>query len=813
MLVSLEWLREYVDFDLSPAELAEKLTMVGLEIEEFISASAEELDEVVIGKIIRLEPHPNADKLSICMVDIGTGRHLSVICGAPNAREGLLAPLALEGAELPSGVKIRAAEIRGEVSHGMLCSEKELKLGDDASGLMELSPEHELGAPIVEALGLDNVILDLELTPNRSDCLSIVGVAREVSAITGNPLRKPRISFSEGDTMASDLTSVTIEDPDLCPRYAARLVRGVKISPSPYWMRRRLESVGLRGINNVVDVTNYVLMELGHPLHAFDFDKLAEKRIVVRRARTGEQTMTLDEVQRQLGDDMLVIADADKPVAVAGVMGGSGTDVTDATTNVLIESAYFDPVSISKTSKALGMHTEASHRFERGTDIEGLITALNRAAQLIQELAGGEICAGIVDTYPAPRQEVEVKLRPARVNSILGTDLTAEEMEKFLTSIEFQVTRSGNEMSVIVPSFRPDVAREIDLIEEVARLYGYDNIPVTMPTSEAQSESEADRIMNFREKVRSALVACGLTEVVNYSFHSPDAFDLLQLEADSKYRRALQIRNPISGNQSIMRTTLIPGLLANIQHDLSRRISDVQIFEMGRVFHPRNDDAGKMPALPEGKLPEEPELVSGAITGLAGSQLWNQPTRPVDFFDVKGIVEAVLHEVGVRDYQLRLTSHPSLQPDGRAEVALGNTVIGVLGAVHRNVLDNYDVDQDIYVFELDFGKLLGSIAPEIKFQPLPVFPSVHRDLAVVVAFDIPSSRIGDTIRSIGGDLVRSVNLFDVYKGKQIAANMRSLAYSIEYRSPDRTLTDDEVDEVHEKIISALAEKFGAELRK
>jgi phenylalanyl-tRNA synthetase beta chain len=803
MRVSLEWLREYVDFDLSPTELAEKLTMVGLEVEEFISTPTEGLDEVVVGKIIRMEPHPNADKLSICTVDIGTDECLSVICGAPNAREGLLSPLALEGAELPSGAKIKAAEIRGEVSHGMLCSEKELKIGDDASGLMELSPEHEPGTPIIEALGLRNVVLKLELTPNRSDCLGIVGVAREVSAITGNPLRKPHISFSEVDTKASDLTSVTIEAPDLCPRYAARLVRGVRIAPSPYWMRRRLESVGLRAINNVVDVTNYVLMELGHPLHAFDFDKLGENRIVVRRAHPGEQIMTLDEVQRQLDSDMLVIADAENSVAVAGVMGGSGTDVTDATTNVLIESAYFNPVSISKTAKSLVMQTAASYRFERGTDIEGLIIALNRTAQLVQELAGGEICAGIVDAYPVPRQKVQVKLRPGRVNSILGTDLTAEEMENFLASIEFQVTRSGNEMDVIVPTFRPDVAREIDLIEEIARLYGYDNIPITMPASEAQSESETDRIMNFREKVRSALVACGLTEIVSYSFHSPDAFDLIQLEKDSKYRRALRVRNPISENQSIMRTTLIPGLLANIQHNLSRRISDIQIFELGRVFHPRNRD----------ELPDEPELVSGAITGLVGSQLWNQPTRPVDFFDIKGIIETFLHEIGIRSYQLRLTCHPSLQPDRGAEVAVGDTVMGMLGEVHRKVLDNYDIDQDIYIFELDFSKLLTSTIPEVKFQPLPVFPSVHRDMAVVVTSDISSLQIENTIRSVGEDLVRSVNLFDVYMGKQVAANMRSLAYSIEYYSPARTLTDDEADEVHEKIISALAERFGAELRK
>ena len=803
MLVSIEWLREYVDFDLSPAELAEKLTMAGLELEEMILPATEGLDKVVVGKIVRKEKHPNADKLSLCAVDVGDGNELGIVCGAPNAKEGSLYPLALEGAELPNGIKIKATKIRGEVSHGMLCSEVELKLGDDASGIIELPPGLEPGTSIVEAIGLNNAVLDLELTPNRSDCLSILGVAREVSAITGNPLRKPKIDINEGDTKTSDLTSVTIEAPDLCRRYAARLALGVKIGPSPYWMQKRLKDVGLRPINNVVDVTNYVLMELGHPLHAFDFNNLGGKRISVRRPRPNEKITTLDEIQRELHPDMLLIADAENPVAVAGVMGGHGSDVSDNTTDVLIESAYFNPVSVNRTSKELGLHTEASHRFERGTDIEGLITALNRTAQLIQELAGGEICSGIVDAYPAPYEDVRVKLRPKRVNNILGTDLTAEQMDDFLTSIEFQVDRNGDNISVVVPAFRPDVEREIDLIEEIARLYGYDNIPVTVPVGGIQPESAADRRSNFRAKMGTALTACGLTEVVNYSFHSPDAFDALQLEEDSKYRRVLRIRNPISENQSVMRTTLIPGLLANIQHNLNRRISDLQIFEIGRVFHPKN----------ENEQPNEPTLVSGVITGLSGSQLWNQPTRPADFFDIKGIVEAFLDEIGIRGYQFRPTSHPSIQSGRGADVILGDMALGALGELSRKVLDSHDIEQDVYIFELDSDKLLENSTSAVDFQPLSVFPSVLRDLAVIVAHDIPASQMEESIISAGGELVESVALFDVYSGEQIPANMRSLAYSIEYHSPARTLTDDEVDEAHGKIVSALAEKFGAELRK
>ena len=406
------------------------------------------------------------------------------------------------------------------------------------------------------------------------------------------------------------------------------------------------------------------------------------------------------------------------------------------------------------------------------------------------------------DAYPDPRPEAVGKLRPKRVNSILGTDMTAEEMDRFLTSIEFQVSKDGDDLSVVIPTFRPDVEREIDLIEEIARLYGYDNIPVTVPVGEMQPESEADHVANFKGKAGSALVACGLTEVVNYSFHSPDAFDMILLEEDSKYRRALRLRNPISENQSIMRTTLIPGLLANVQHNLNRRISDIQIFEMGRVFHPKN----------ENEQPDEPSFVSGAITGLSGAQLWNQPTRPLDFFDVKGIVESFLHEIGVHGYDFQPTAHPSIQTGRGAEVILDGTYLGVLGELDRKVLDNYDIEQDVYIFELDFGKLLECATSGIDFQPLSVFPSVHRDLAVVVDYHILSSQMEDSIRVAGGDLLESVNLFDVYKGKQIPANMRSLAYSMEYHSPDRTLTDDEVDQVHEKIVSALADEFGAELR-
>jgi phenylalanyl-tRNA synthetase beta chain len=805
MLVSLEWLREYVDVDISPSELAEKLTMVGLEVKDLTTKSTEGLDKVVVGKIVVYEKHPNADKLSLCEVDIGTGENLFVVCGAPNAREGMLSPIALVGAELPNGMKVQPTTIRGVTSYGMLCSSRELKLDDDHSGIMDLSPDLKLGTPIAEALGLDDIVMEIELTPNRSDCLSIIGIAREVSAITGNPLRKPKIDFQEGTTQAKNLTSVAINDSDLCPRYSARLIMGVKVGESPQWMKRRLESVGLRSISNVVDVTNYVLIELGHPLHAFDFDKLTEKRIVVRRITPDETIKTLDEQDRKLDKDMLVIADAKRAVAVAGVMGGAGTDVTENTVNVLIESAYFNPISISKTAKALGMHTEASHRFERGTDIEGLITALNRTTQLIQQLAGGEVCSGIVDTYPSPQEKIIVDLRPERVNAVLGTDLKAEEMQKYLNSIEFQAEKDGDNLKVTVPTFRPDVSREIDLIEEIARLYGYDNIPITMPAGEIPPISDAEYLtaskIKFRNRIRKALTAFGLMEVLNYSFHSADAFDMLKLEEEHKYRNVLRLRNPLSENQSTIRTTLLAILLENIKYNMNRRTNDIHIFEVGRVFHPLEGE----------KQPYEPEYVSGAMTGLINAQVWNQSTRPVDFFDIKGAVESILDELGIHSYQLKPASNLPFQSGRSAEIIVDGVSLGVFGEIHRNVLVSYDIEQNVYMFELCFDELMKFSTLE-KFEPLSVFPSVYRDMAIILPYDVPASQVEDLIKS-AGELVRNVNLFDVYKGKQVPDNMKSLAFSIEYYSPDKTLTDEEADEIHQKIISMLKETFGAELRK
>jgi len=795
MKVSIKWLRDYIDFDLSVDELVYKLTMAGLEVDS-VEKLDTGLDKVVVGKILNIKQHPNADKLVLCDVDAGD-ETLKVVCGAPNTKEGMVAPLALVGAALPSGMEIRAAKVRGESSYGMLCSEKELGFSEDAAGLMELSSELKSGTPLAEALGLDDTVLDIDLTPNRPDCLSIFGVAREVSAATGNPLRQPQITMTEGDTKASNLTSVTILDPDLCPRYAARIIRGVEVASSPAWMQQRLEAVGLRGINNVVDVTNYVLMELGHPLHAFDYNLLAENRIVVRRAREGEEIVSIDEETRKLTDDMLVIADAEKPVAVAGVMGGFHSEVTETTTDVLLESAYFNPVSIRKTSKALGMHTEASHRFERGMDIEGLITAIDRTAQLIQELAGGEICKDIVDAYPIKPEPTKIRLRPERVNYVLGTDIPVDKMKGILTDLEFEVSGDGE---VTVPTFRPDATREIDLIEEIARIYGYDNIPFALPTGDIPLADMNPKAV-LRDKAKSAMLDCGLTEAINYSFYSPKVFDLINLPEDSAYRKVMSLKNPLSEEQSIMRTTLIPSLLENVRWNVNRQVADVKLFELSSTYIPKG----------EGELPHERELIAGAISGSMGLGTWADPKREADFFDIKGIVEVLLEELGILKYEVKLTENSTLHPVRNAELLVKGESIGTLGEVHPDVLDNYDIQQRVYIFELDFDKLTELADTKRAFKQISQYPSVSRDIAIVVSDDIASGETAHIIQTTGGELIASIKLFDVYTGKPIPEGKKSLAYAIEFQA-DRTLTDEEVDKIQLKIVSRLEKEIGAELR-
>ena len=807
MKISVKWLKEFVDFDYSIDELADKLTMAGLEV-ELIERLGSEFDNVVIGKVEKIRRHPNADKLVLCDVDVGEDSLLQIICGAPNVREGFVAPVALVGAKLKSGMEIKKTKIRGQVSYGMLCSERELGISDEASGLMELSEDYKIGAPFAREFGLDDVVIELELTPNRSDALSMIGVARDVSAITGNPLKLPEIKLDESETPVAStsvatLTSVEILDPELCPRYVAKIIRNVKIGPSPDWMQTRLKMLDIGSINNVVDATNYVLLEMGHPLHAFDYHKLAENRIFVRRARQGENIITIDGEQRDLTTDMLVIADAEKPVALAGIMGGLESEITDDTTNILLESAYFDPVSIRKTSKTLKMSTGASYRFERGADIGDTIRAANRAAQLIQELAGGEICKGVVDAYPEKRDPLVLKFRPERANYLLGTKIEPAEMREILTLLGFSVT---DNFEVTVPTYRPDVTREVDLIEEIARVHGYDKIPTIMPSGDIP-EAHPDQKSQIRDRVKEIMLECGLSEAINYSFYGKDAFDLIELQKDDKLRKVVEIDNPLSIDQSVMRTTLIPCMLENVRWNLNHQVDDIKLFEIGRVFIPKGDD----------ELPDEHETVAGVVSGKIGDGVWCDKARQADFFDIKGLVEILLNEFRIDEYTLERLNHPLFHPGQNAQIIIEQDVLGVFGEVHPKVLENYDIDQKVYVFEFDLETLFKHVkddsqARRLSYQPLSAFPSIARDIAIIVDEGLSSEHATEIIRSAGGKLVKSIRLFDVYTGEQVPEGKKSLAWSIEYHSKDRTLTDEEVDAVHSKIIDRLEKEVDARLR-
>ncbi|MDN5344907.1 MAG: phenylalanyl-tRNA synthetase beta chain [Clostridia bacterium] len=649
MRVPYKWLQQYVDINLSPAELAEKLTMAGLAVEGIEDLSPE-FRGVVAGRIKSIAPHPNSDHLVICRVD--AGRELQLVTGAPNVYAGQAVAVALDGARLPGGKEIRRATFRGVASEGMLCSAQELGLDvslispADREGIITLPPDATPGAGVAEVLGLNDMVLVLELTPNRADCLSIINVAREVAALTGATLHLPETAVPEDQGRITDLATVEIEAPDLCARYVARLVRGVRIAPSPAWLQARLRAAGMRPINNVVDITNFIMLEMGQPLHAFDYDLLQQHCIIVRRAEPGETIKTLDDVERELDPEMLVIADAARPVAVAGVMGGLATEVTPETTSILIESAHFDGASIRRTSRKLGLRSEASTRFERGVNLEGVTLAADRAARLMAELAGGSVARGLIDSYVKQRQPVTILLRPERVNYLLGTEIAPATMKELLERLHLEVietveegARDGNGagchrsiLRVGIPAYRGDLTQEVDLVEEIARLYGYNNIPVTLPGNITAREKQTPA-QRWEEVGRQAAAMAGLTEVVTYSFIGPRALDQLQLPADHPWRRTVQIQNPLREEQSLMRPSLLPGLLEVAARNASRRVLPVAIYEMGRVFIPTDR-----------QLPDEPLRLGGLVMG-SSSRGWDWPAGEMDFFYLKGIGENILARV------------------------------------------------------------------------------------------------------------------------------------------------------------------------
>jgi phenylalanyl-tRNA synthetase beta chain len=797
MLVPYNWLKDYVDFDYSADELAEKLTMAGLEVETVVKHD-EGISGVVVGEIRSVKPHPSADRLVLCDVDVG-GQVLEIVCGATNMKAGDKVPVAIHGATLPGGVRIRKGKIRGVTSEGMLCSEIELRLGEDADGIMVLPSHLEEGTDLNVALALEEPILDVQVMPNRGDWASMIGVAREVAVFAGARLKMPEASFPKGEVPVDSLTSVQIDDPDMCPRYAARVVQGVHVAPSPHWMQDRLLKGGLRPVNNIVDATNYVLLELGQPLHAFDYDRLAENRIVVRRARQGEKAVTLDGEERALLPDILVIADAVKPVALAGIMGGKDPEVSDATTNVFIESAFFDPGTIRRGSKKLGLSTEASYRFERGTDPEMVLTAADRAAGLIQEMAGGEFARGIIDNYPRPVEPVELALRPPRANALLGTDIPAQDMAEMLARLGFSTALRDDNLAVTVPSYRHDARREADLIEEVARVHGYDKIPSSSPRAPMELPRQNDEF-SLQKKTTDALLGLGMTQVITLTFSSPE--DMERIGYADRSDQMVALLNPMSEKQNSLRASLIPGIMRVLERNSRHGRFDCTIFEIGRVFASRSP----------GEQPDEILMVAGAVTGKVTADHWTSPGAKPDFFYMKGIVESLLNELQCRDVTFRTGSHPALSESATAEIWAGDKACGSIGEVSKTVLQRFDIEEQTFLFELDLDSLRLLIDTPRFHEPIPKFPPSRRDLAVIVADHVQAEDLTTLIRTAGGELVDDITLFDLYRGPQVPDGMKSIAFSVKYLASDRTLTDEEVNELHQKIVEALVVKFHARLR-
>ena len=805
MRVSLSWLKEYVAIEEDVTKLADALTMAGLEVDALVDRYAY-LGSVVAGRIVEIRPHPNADALSVLKVDVGSGTK-TIVCGATNIKEGDLVPVALVGSELPSGDTIEAGHIRGQDSEGMLCSEAELALGTDRSGILLLPGSTTPGAGVADVLGLSDTIMEFDLTPNRSDCLSIIGIAREVAAILKVPLKHPEVKLPSGDVAIEGLTSVTIEAPDHCPRYAARVVQGVKIGPSPFWIQDRLRSIGLRAISNVVDVTNFVMMEMGQPLHAFDFDRLAEHRIVVRTARTGQVFPTLDGMERTLASDMLMICDGKDPVALAGIMGGLESEIEDNTVNVLIESAYFDPISVRRTAKRLGLTTESSYRFERGVDPEGIRTALDRAAELIVQTTGGQLAEGVIDNYPRPIPQRAIELSVKRTNRLLGTEIDRDEISRYLESVELDAEPVDEDrLRVVSPTFRVDLKRPEDLMEEVARLKGYDQIPTTHPLTQVVACAE-DKNLRVRRRLRQTLSGCGFSEIVTYSFVDEEACDRLLIDADDPRRQMLPILNPLTEDQTVMRTSLLPGLLATMYLNSTQRNEDLRIFEVGKVFlspSPGDKDL----------LPKEVQMVSGLWTGARCERTWHAKGEEVDFYDIKGTVESLCAAMHVQALHFAPSddgNSPHLRLGRAAKVYAGREPLGVVGELKRQVLDHFDLKQTAYCFDLNFDMLVHCATEEKRARPLSRFPATTRDLALIVDDAVEAQRVLDFVDAVGENLIGGGEVFDVYKGRRIPQGKKSVAFRFTYRSFERSLTDTEVNRIHENIARQVLKEFRAEL--
>ena len=802
MKVSLSWLKEYVPLEQDADHLAEALTMAGLEVDSIYDRFAY-LRQIKVAQVRSVREHPKADRLKLC--DVSTGdRQYQIVCGAPNVSDGMLSALAIPGSVLPDGRTLAETRIRGEVSQGMLCSEAELELGLDGSGIWSLPEDLPLGASLAEALGLSDIVLEIDLTPNRPDCLSILGVAREAAALQHNQLRPPDIRLSDAGQAIADYTSVTIEDPDLCPRYTARLIEGVTIAPSPAWLQDRIRSVGMRPINNVVDITNFVMMELGQPLHAFDFDRLTGHRIVVRRAQDGETFVSLDNKERILDSQMLMICDGEKPVGIGGVMGGLNSEVEVSTRRVLLESACFNPVSIRRTAKRLNLNSEASHRFERGVDPQGTVVALHRAAQLIAELGGGTLVDGHLDVHPVPHETPRIRLDVARTNRLLGTSLGADEIANLLESIEIKTeVLSKEQIEARPPAFRVDILQPEDLLEETARLWGYNRIAPRKPCV-ATDNVRSNRPLDIKKRIRFLLNGIGFTETINYSFISERACDYLGLSAEDPRRATVKILNPLTEDQNVMRTSLVPGLLETALRNIAQQTKNLKLFEIGKVFFSQGQD----------RQPDEHNILAALWTGARHEGGWNRQTTASDFYDIKGALEGLLTGLQVQGSQfLRMKAHrsPYLRNGAAAEIVVGGRTIGCLGEINDDVLANFNLKQPAFVFEMDLDRLMALIPDHVQAAPLPRYPSTSRDITVIVDADLDAQAVLSGIHRMENELVETVWIFDVFKGRPIPDGKKSLSLRVVYRSFEGTLEDEAINRIHHDLTQQLLAVCKADL--
>lgn len=800
MKISLNWLKEYVDITLSSSDLANKLTMAGTEVKG-MQVIGGNWESIVVGQIIAVNPHPNADRLSLPTIDLGTEQQ-TVVCGAPNLRVGDKIAFAPVGARLIDGhtgqaFRLKSAKIRGVVSSGMVCSEKELGISDNHEEIMVLPTEIPVGTPLADYLG--DVIFDLDITPNRPDCLCVIGIAREITALTGQSLSLPEISYEETASLISQQISVEIAAPDLCPRYCASLITGVKIAESPGWLQQRLLACGLRPISNIVDITNYVMLEYGQPLHAFDYEKIRGKGIIVRRAAEGEAVVTLDGVERVLSEDMLVIADTARSVAIAGVMGGVDSEVTQGTTSILLEAANFDPASIHYTGRRLQLPSEACMRFERGIRPELTLPALKRATQLIVQLAGGEAAKGVIDVYPGKRDQEPILLSTGKIKAVLGVEFSLDQIVDALTSLGFDCKKgdSASEVWVTAPYWRSDIHLAVDLIEEAARIIGYDRIPTTM-LSQPLPRQNPEPIFGLKQQAGRILTGCGFQEVITYSLTSLEMLNRLLPEPHPLEPMPLRMANPMTADREYLRPNLRVNLLAAFSANRRHEDGGIKLFELGKVYLPRHND-----------LPDEPEVLCGILGGSRLEKSWQGKDELLDFYDAKGVVEGLLNQLSA-DANFEEGRDEGLCLGKQMTIVVGGNKLGVVGELHSKVLEAFEISEPIYLFEINLTALLPYTIGRKMFQSIPRFPAIIRDMALIVDTGISHQGVLDIITSF--PLVNQVTLFDVYAGDQVPRGKKSLAYRITFQSPAHTLTDEGVGKVQQQILNRLSGELGATLR-